>query len=223
MTYTSDEILDQLDILYRQLRYYQQNREVLSSGMPIPFPESTKPVFIRYKNRYWPDVNYQWKVADQHTGYRRPLTRPEHMALEFDVMTGHSASLPYVQKDSKEYKTLRLWDTWRALMPPHRKKMDELRNHCYVAIQKWELQYTRLYTGNVSKIRYNRFLQSDTWKRIRAQRIAIDNGQCVYCMSSKNIEVHHKTYIRSMGEELPEDLETVCRHCHAIIHGKVQS
>lgn len=223
MKYTPDEILDQLDRLYREMRYYHRNREVLSEGMPIPFPQSTKPVFIRYKSRYWPDVNYHWSVADQCTGYRRLLTRSEHTQLGFDVMSGESSSWPYVIKDSKSYKALMLWHTWRKLMPPHRANMDELGKACYRLIVQWESQYTTLYGGEVNKIRYNRFLKSDTWKHIRAQRIALDNGRCVYCMSSENIQVHHKTYIRSMGEELSEDLETVCRQCHAIIHGKALS
>lgn len=43
-----------------------------------------------------------------------------------------------------------------------------------------------------------------------------DNHKCQTCLSVEDLEVHHKTYER-LGDELPEDLITLCRECHHAI------
>ena len=66
--------------------------------------------------------------------------------------------------------------------------------------------------------RYALYLRSKQWHEkalIVKQR---DNYLCACCCSSKCLEVHHKTYER-WGNERYDDLMTVCRACHARIHG----
>lgn len=66
---------------------------------------------------------------------------------------------------------------------------------------------------------YNEYLQSSHWKDIRRQRLAMDGFQCSICGTAKNLEVHHLTYER-LGHEDLDDLVSLCKRCHAIVHEK---
>jgi hypothetical protein len=61
-------------------------------------------------------------------------------------------------------------------------------------------------------------LQSDYWKNIRLKVLERDCDICQKCKERKATEVHHLTYER-LGNELLEDLLSVCRSCHLKIHG----
>jgi HNH endonuclease len=45
-----------------------------------------------------------------------------------------------------------------------------------------------------------------------------DNHKCQGCGTTGKLHVHHRTYARFGGEELPRDLITVCEACHTLIH-----
>ena len=64
---------------------------------------------------------------------------------------------------------------------------------------------------------YQEYLKSDTWKTIRAQRIAIDNGECVLCAEPAE-HVHHRRYPKELGSETVNDLVCLCAKCHAKHH-----
>ena len=66
---------------------------------------------------------------------------------------------------------------------------------------------------------YNGYLQSSHWKDIRRQRLAMDGFQCSICGTAKNLDVHHLTYER-LGHEDLDDLVSLCKRCHAIVHEK---
>lgn len=51
------------------------------------------------------------------------------------------------------------------------------------------------------------------YKKRRVARIEADTGLCVFC-KGPGTTVQHVTYRRAGGEELPEDLRTLCRLCH---------
>ena len=53
---------------------------------------------------------------------------------------------------------------------------------------------------------------SDQWRAIRAERLAVDCGLCVFCKSEAE-EVHHVTY-ENAGRERIEDLRSLCKLCH---------
>jgi len=53
---------------------------------------------------------------------------------------------------------------------------------------------------------------SPQWKQARGNRLAIDNGLCVFCKSPAE-DVHHVTY-ENVGREEPEDLRSLCKLCH---------
>jgi len=65
---------------------------------------------------------------------------------------------------------------------------------------------------------YLAYLQSDVWKKKRAQALTRADGKCEQCGDAQNLDVHHKTYIRVGGAELPRDLQVLCRSCHDTAH-----
>lgn len=71
---------------------------------------------------------------------------------------------------------------------------------------------------------YQRYIDSPEWKA-REVQIRRERGfRCERCggepdgTAATRLQVHHKTYER-LGDELPEDLELLCRSCHAGEHG----
>lgn len=68
-------------------------------------------------------------------------------------------------------------------------------------------------------IDYNEYLASPLWKA-RAATMKAFRPWCALCPSTKNLEVHHRTYER-IGRERPSDLVVLCASCHRRHHGKL--
>lgn len=64
---------------------------------------------------------------------------------------------------------------------------------------------------------YETYLDSQAWCEVRQQRLAMDQHRCVCCGSSgeagRYLEVHHQDYQKVGGEDVAEDVRTLCRHC----------
>lgn len=67
--------------------------------------------------------------------------------------------------------------------------------------------------------RYQRYLHSPHWLRVRRAALERDGYQCCRCPTRKRLEVHHVSYERLGREELA-DVETLCRSCHKKHHGR---
>ena len=65
--------------------------------------------------------------------------------------------------------------------------------------------------------KYEIYLQSSEFARLRAEVFERDNYTCVTCGSEDNLQVHHLTYLHVYHEYLDE-LVCVCRKCHEIFH-----
>jgi len=67
------------------------------------------------------------------------------------------------------------------------------------------------------------FYRSKAWKKTRAAIWQRDHGLCVRCASPGAL-VHHKEYLTPRNIGIPhialgeDNLETLCRECHAIEH-----
>lgn len=70
-----------------------------------------------------------------------------------------------------------------------------------------------------SQAAYRRYLDSEKWKTIRAQRLAMDNGECVLCGDPAR-HVHHRRYPKKWGTETVNDLICLCDKCHTKHHDK---
>jgi hypothetical protein len=62
-------------------------------------------------------------------------------------------------------------------------------------------------------MKYNEYILSSDWQRIRRERLQKDGFRCVRCARRHELQVHHLTYER-LGHERIDDLVTVCVRCH---------
>lgn len=85
---------------------------------------------------------------------------------------------------------------------------------------KWR-DFIALLNHVLGRIDYKEYITSPEWK-ITAQKAKERAGfKCAICNSSKQLNVHHKTYER-LGRELDEDLIVLCHDCHEIFHHKLK-
>ena len=99
--------------------------------------------------------------------------------------------------------------------------------------KKWEYERKPLPKVNHRRkadrqYRYKKYMQSPEWKAIRQCAIDRSGRQCEYekevetpygvhsirCPQKHRLTVHHKTYARFGGKELPGDLQVLCKHHH---------
>lgn len=64
---------------------------------------------------------------------------------------------------------------------------------------------------------YPTYLLTEHWERVRRHALARGEYRCEECDAGSSLDVHHRTYER-LGEELPSDLEVLCRSCHRWRH-----
>lgn len=69
--------------------------------------------------------------------------------------------------------------------------------------------------------KYLAFLRSAAWKVLRGAALESAGHRCTWCQRTEVLlHVHHLTYARFGGGELPTDLQVLCDGCHAEAHGK---
>jgi hypothetical protein len=65
---------------------------------------------------------------------------------------------------------------------------------------------------------YKEYLKSDTWQRLRSERLKIDGYKCQRCGRPMDLQVHHLYYPIELGTEDPyRDLITLCDGCHEFV------
>lgn len=70
----------------------------------------------------------------------------------------------------------------------------------------------------MTKEEYSKYLKSEHWIETREKRIEIDNHRCYVCGKKSNLNVHHIQY-RNLGhEDINNDLVTLCKQCHLMLH-----
>lgn len=67
--------------------------------------------------------------------------------------------------------------------------------------------------------KYKTYMGSAAWAKKKLEAINRAHCRCNRCGSWYYLEVHHKTYDR-LGDELPSDLEVLCKSCHVIADGE---
>jgi len=65
--------------------------------------------------------------------------------------------------------------------------------------------------------RYNGYLETGQWQRIRQAVMERDGWTCQGCRRARATQVHHLTY-RRVGSEMLFDLVAICDECHRKIH-----
>lgn len=66
---------------------------------------------------------------------------------------------------------------------------------------------------------YLAYLRSPLWAGKRRAALEAAGHRCQVCNSPSRLDVHHRTYERFGGAELPGDLTVLCRACHDLFHG----
>jgi hypothetical protein len=69
--------------------------------------------------------------------------------------------------------------------------------------------------------RYNRYLESDHWARLRKARLRLDHYRCTRCGGNYNLTVHHLSYRGGdFYDCTTSDVRTLCLWCHEKVHGR---
>lgn len=74
----------------------------------------------------------------------------------------------------------------------------------------------------MNKKEYRKYLKSKWWKNFKKEYFKRYEKRCAECESIKNIHLHHVNYSRLGCEEFT-DVVALCRFCHAIEHGRLES
>lgn len=70
------------------------------------------------------------------------------------------------------------------------------------------------------KTKYRIYLNSKKWRAFKKSVLKKRGNICERCkLETEKLDLHHKTYAR-LFNELPEDVELLCRSCHEIEHDK---
>lgn len=64
---------------------------------------------------------------------------------------------------------------------------------------------------------HREYLKSPLWRAKRIEALTFYGSKCSRC-GNEGGDVHHKTYARTGGNELIQDLEIICRPCHESHH-----
>jgi len=72
------------------------------------------------------------------------------------------------------------------------------------------------------ELSYTDYLNSDEWKKKRAERLKLDNYECQCCGATDDLQIHHITYDRLGNENIDYDLITLCKKCHWQLHTTIE-
>lgn len=66
--------------------------------------------------------------------------------------------------------------------------------------------------------RYHRQIGTRRWSEIAFEMKERDGWRCTKCGKVGRLEVHHVVGLADGGENVPDNLVTLCRGCHIAIH-----
>lgn len=85
--------------------------------------------------------------------------------------------------------------------------------YCY-ACGETSMEYESIRRGNDFGDRYQDRIASADWKTLKHKLVSQRGNRCERCAcESTTLALHHKHY-KSLGQELPDDLELLCADCH---------
>jgi hypothetical protein len=71
-------------------------------------------------------------------------------------------------------------------------------------------------------MKYNDYLKTDHWKKIRIQTFHKQGNKCRICFSSNDLQIHHRRYYKNgeniLFKEQNRDLLVLCKDCHFLWH-----
>lgn len=76
-----------------------------------------------------------------------------------------------------------------------------------------------LYDEKDKKALYTDHINSESWRRFRANIFRKRGFKCELCSSKKNLHLHHLTY-ENFGNEDELDVMILCKSCHEKAHNE---
>jgi 5-methylcytosine-specific restriction endonuclease McrA len=64
-------------------------------------------------------------------------------------------------------------------------------------------------------------LDPDDYQKLRQEILRRDGWRCQSCGAMSNLEVHHKQFRSHAGDDLEDNLITLCASCHANLHRSI--
>jgi HNH endonuclease len=61
-------------------------------------------------------------------------------------------------------------------------------------------------------------LHGEPYRDLRARVLRRDGGRCQMCGAATNLTVHHQQYRSHSGEDVEQNLITLCADCHSAVH-----
>jgi len=61
-------------------------------------------------------------------------------------------------------------------------------------------------------------LNAEKYDQLRRGVLWRDGWRCQSCGAMSNLEVHHKEFCSLSGEDIEQNLITLCRACHSRVH-----
>ena len=99
----------------------------------------------------------------------------------------------------------------------------------FFQMSNWATRYTRAgpkpcCEGNTVSKKYGDYLNTEYWAKVSNLVKERAGWRCQICNSPHDLNAHHRTY-EHRGDELRhlDDLIAMCRRCHAIFHGKLET
>jgi len=83
-----------------------------------------------------------------------------------------------------------------------------------LVLEETLLQIFDDWSHRVTRLRYQEYLQSDGWDRVRGKVLDRAKYICEGCGERRATQVHHLTYEDPRGEEMLFNLVALCRDCH---------
>jgi len=62
-------------------------------------------------------------------------------------------------------------------------------------------------------------MDPETYPRLRLEILKRDGWRCQNCGSMTNLDVHHMRRRSNLGNDAEDNLITLCRICHRLLHG----
>lgn len=69
------------------------------------------------------------------------------------------------------------------------------------------------------QLEYEAYRLTPHWENLRQTVLCRDGRKCVKCGSRERLQAHHKFYRPKFEDSIPDDLITLCRPCHEMVHG----
>lgn len=69
-------------------------------------------------------------------------------------------------------------------------------------------------------IRYNAYIESKWWKRLRKKKLRKDKHRCFYC-GKRAWQCHHVKYPKDFRFDCLANLRSTCGPCHMVAHGLI--